>query len=94
MLHAGSGSARSRRRWALGHGASIGQAGSELELKGYRGRRMAQKIQARLGGDRSGFEFPEKINQRAIQDVRVVGEQAEIDLMLQVPEANIVGPQK
>jgi hypothetical protein len=33
---------------------------SELELKGYRGQMMAQKIQARLGGDRSGFEFPDK----------------------------------
>jgi hypothetical protein len=32
---------------------------SELELKGHRGQVMAQKIQARLGGDRSGFEFPE-----------------------------------
>jgi hypothetical protein len=30
---------------------------SELELKGYRGQMMARKIQARLGGDRSGFEF-------------------------------------
>jgi hypothetical protein len=30
---------------------------SELELKGYRGQMMAQKIQARLGGDRPGFEF-------------------------------------
>jgi len=33
---------------------------SELELKGYRGQMMAQKIQVRLGGDRSGFEFPDK----------------------------------
>ena len=33
---------------------------SELELKGYRGQMMAQKIQSRLGGDRSGFEFPDK----------------------------------
>ena len=33
---------------------------SELELKGSRGQMMAQKIQARLGGDRSGFEFPDK----------------------------------
>jgi hypothetical protein len=29
-------------------------------LKGYRGQMMARKIQARLGGDRSGFEFPDK----------------------------------
>jgi hypothetical protein len=33
---------------------------SELELKGHRGQMMARKIQARLGGDRSGFEFPDK----------------------------------
>jgi hypothetical protein len=34
---------------------------SELELKGYRGQMMARKVQARLGGDRSGgFEFPDK----------------------------------
>jgi len=33
---------------------------SELELKGYRGQMMVQKIQVRLGGDRSGFEFPDK----------------------------------
>jgi hypothetical protein len=31
---------------------------SELELKGFRGQMMAQKIQARLGGDRLGFESP------------------------------------
>jgi hypothetical protein len=60
MLHAGADRLDLAGRWALGHGASIGQAGSELELKGYRGQRMAQKIQGRLGGDRSGFEFPEK----------------------------------
>jgi hypothetical protein len=29
-------------------------------LKGYRGQMMAQKIQVRLGGDRSGFEFPDE----------------------------------
>jgi hypothetical protein len=33
---------------------------SELKLKGYRGQMMAQKIRARLGDDRSGFEFPDK----------------------------------
>jgi hypothetical protein len=33
---------------------------SELGLKGYRGQMMAQKIQAQLGGDRSGFEFADK----------------------------------
>jgi hypothetical protein len=33
---------------------------SELELKGYRGQMMTQKFQARLGGDRSGFEFSDK----------------------------------
>jgi hypothetical protein len=33
---------------------------SELECKGRRGQWRAQKIQARLGGDRSGFEFPDK----------------------------------
>jgi hypothetical protein len=33
---------------------------SELELKGYRGLMKARKIQARLGGDRRGFEFPDK----------------------------------
>jgi hypothetical protein len=33
---------------------------SELELKGHRGLMRARKIQARLGGDRSGFEFPDK----------------------------------
>jgi hypothetical protein len=32
---------------------------SELEAKGRRGLMRARKIQARLGGDRSGFEFPE-----------------------------------
>jgi hypothetical protein len=39
---------------------------SELELKGYRGQMMAQKIQARLGGDRSGFEFPDKPRRHAL----------------------------
>jgi hypothetical protein len=33
---------------------------SELESKGYRGQMMARKIRTRLGGDRSGFEFPDK----------------------------------
>jgi hypothetical protein len=31
---------------------------SELELKGFRGQMRAQNIQARLGGDRLGFESP------------------------------------
>jgi hypothetical protein len=34
---------------------------SELELKGYRGQMKVQKIRARSGGDRSGFEFPDKL---------------------------------
>jgi len=33
---------------------------SELEPKGRRGLMMVRKIQVRLGGDRSGFEFPDK----------------------------------
>jgi hypothetical protein len=31
-----------------------------LEAKGHRGLMRARKIQARLGGNRSGFEFPDK----------------------------------
>jgi hypothetical protein len=33
---------------------------SELESKGSRGQMKARKIRARLGGDWSGFEFPDK----------------------------------
>jgi hypothetical protein len=33
---------------------------SELESKGYRGQMKARKIRVRLGGNRSGIEFPDK----------------------------------
>ena len=33
---------------------------SELESKGYRGQMKARKIRMRLGGNRSGIEFPDK----------------------------------
>jgi ribosomal protein S27AE len=48
-----------REDWACRRCCDLGYQ-SELEAKGRRGLMRARKIQARLGGDRSGFEFPDK----------------------------------